>query len=78
MEIKNLVDEDFVNYVYKVSGGNPAIVEQMVMLSKDLKRNNLKFVNYHILLYKCLKYSCYHCLDLRHIAETIASLLRLK
>ena len=41
--------EDFVNFVYKVSGGNPAIVEQMVMLSKDLKRNNLKFVNYNSL-----------------------------
>ena len=41
--------EDFVNFVYKVAGGNPAIVEQMVMLSKDLKRNNLKFVNYNSL-----------------------------
>ena len=39
--------EDFVNFVYKVSGGNPSVVEQMVMLSKDLKRNNLKFVNYN-------------------------------
>ena len=39
--------EDFVNFVYKVSCGNPSVIEQMVMLSKDLKRNNLKFVNYN-------------------------------
>ena len=39
--------EDFINLAAKVSGGNPAIVEQMVMLYKDIKRNKLKHVSYN-------------------------------
>lgn len=38
--------KDFINLASKVSAGNPAIVEQMVFLYKDTKRNGLKFVNY--------------------------------
>lgn len=40
------ISEDFVNLVYKISGGNPADVEQTVCLIKDIKRNNLKNINY--------------------------------
>ena len=36
-----------INLAAKVSGGNPAIVEQMVMLYKDIKRNKLKHVSYN-------------------------------
>ena len=38
--------KDFINLAIKVSGGNPAIVEQMVLLNNDIKRNNLKNINY--------------------------------
>ena len=37
---------DFINLASKISAGNPSIVEQMVFLYKDIKRNGLKFVNY--------------------------------
>ncbi len=37
--------EDFVNLAYKVSSGNPSVVEQFVMLYKDVKRNKLKHVS---------------------------------
>ena len=40
------VGKDFMKLAAKVSCGNPAIVEQMVMLYKDIKRNNLKHITY--------------------------------
>ena len=40
------VGEDFVDYAYKISSGNPAVTEQLVFLYKDIKRNKLKSVNY--------------------------------
>lgn len=39
--------EDFINLAYKVSAGNPSIVEQMVFWYKDTLRNGLKFINYN-------------------------------
>ncbi len=39
-------DKDFIKQVYRVSNGNPAIVEQMVFLYKDTLRNKLKYVVY--------------------------------
>ncbi len=41
--------KDFVNLAIKVSGGNPAIIEQMVLLNNDIKRNGLKNINYNSL-----------------------------
>ena len=38
--------KDFINLAIKVSGGNPSIVEQMVLLNNDIKRNSLKNINY--------------------------------
>lgn len=38
--------EDFINLAAKVSVGNPSVVEQMVMLYKDIKRNRLKQTAY--------------------------------
>ena len=38
--------KDFVNLVTKVSNGNPAIIDQMVLLNNDIKRNNLKNISY--------------------------------
>ncbi len=43
------VGKDFMKVAAKVSCGNPAIVEQAVMLYKDEKRNNLKHLNYNSL-----------------------------
>ena len=40
------IGKDFMKLAAKVSGGNPAIVEQSVMLYKDIKRNGLKHINY--------------------------------
>ena len=40
------VGSDFVNFATKISAGNPSIVEQVVMLYKDIKRNHLKYVSY--------------------------------
>ena len=40
------VGKDFMKLAAKVSAGNPAIVEQAVMLYKDIKRNGLKHLNY--------------------------------
>lgn len=37
--------KDFVNYAVKVSGGNPSIAEQMVLLNTDIQRNNLKRIS---------------------------------
>lgn len=37
---------DFCKLAESVSQGNPAIIEQMVLLYKDIKRNNLKQINY--------------------------------
>ena len=41
--------KDFINLAIKVSGGNPSIIEQMVLLNNDIKRNGLKNVNYNSL-----------------------------
>jgi len=41
--------KDFIKLAVKVSGGNPAVVEQMVMLYQDIKRNNLKHIAYNSL-----------------------------
>lgn len=38
--------KDFINQAYKISAGNPSVVEQMVMLYKDTKRNGLKYVTH--------------------------------
>ena len=38
--------KDFINLAVKVSAGNPSVVEQMVLLYKDTKRQGLKHVNY--------------------------------
>lgn len=38
--------KDFINLAIKVSGGNPSLIEQMVLLYADIKRNNLKNINY--------------------------------
>ncbi len=38
--------KEFMNITSKNCGGNPAFIEQMVMLYKDLTRNNLKFLAY--------------------------------
>ena len=40
------VGSDFTKLAAKVSSGNPAAVEQMIMLYKDIKRNGLKHINY--------------------------------
>lgn len=40
------IGKDFINLAIKVSHGNPSIVEQMVMLYKDIKRNQLKHICY--------------------------------
>ena len=40
------VGKDFTKLAAKVSLGNPAVVEQMVMLYKDIKRNGLKHLTY--------------------------------
>lgn len=53
--------EDFVNLAYKISNGNPSIVEQLIMLNKDIKRNNLKYVN---------------CNSIEDILETRLSILK--
>jgi tetratricopeptide (TPR) repeat protein/ribosomal protein L40E len=39
--------KDFINLAIKVSGGNPSVVEQMVLLNNDIKRNKLKNINYN-------------------------------
>jgi len=41
--------KDFVNLAIKLSGGNPAFIEQMVLLNNDIKRNSLKNVSYNSL-----------------------------
>ena len=65
------VGEDFVNLAYKVSSGNPAIVEQMVLLHKDIVKNKLKHIQYssidniidsRLLLLKQEDYSAYRML----------------
>lgn len=43
------VGEDFINLAYKNSMGNPAVIEQMVLLHKDASRNKLKYVQYDTL-----------------------------
>lgn len=40
------VGSDFTKLAAKISKGNPATVEQMVMLYKDIKRNGLKHIAY--------------------------------
>lgn len=41
--------KDFVNLAIKISGGNPSVLEQMVLLYNDIKRNNLKNMSYNSL-----------------------------
>lgn len=41
--------KDFINLAIKVSGGNPAVIEQMVFLNSDIKRFGLKNINYNTL-----------------------------
>ncbi len=41
------LDDDFVNNAFKISSGNPAIIEQMVLLHKDLSKNRLKYIQYN-------------------------------
>ena len=41
------VKDDFINLALKVSNGNPSIVEQMVLLYKDIRRNGLKHITYN-------------------------------
>ena len=43
------VGKDFMKLAAKVSNGNPAVVEQAVMLYKDVKRNGLKHLSYNSL-----------------------------
>ncbi len=38
--------KDFINLATKVAGGNPSILEQMVLLNNDVKRNQLKNLTY--------------------------------
>lgn len=40
------IGKDFIELSAKISGGNPAFVEQMVMLYKDITRNNLNHLTY--------------------------------
>ena len=47
--------KDFVNLAMKISNGNPAIIEQMVLLNNDIRRNKLKNINYQNLI-TILKY----------------------
>lgn len=41
--------KDFINFAVKTSGGNPSVLEQMVLLYKDIKRNNIKNLSYNSL-----------------------------
>ena len=41
--------KDFINHIVKISGGNPAIIEQMVLHDLDLKRTGLKNYSYNSL-----------------------------
>ena len=43
------VGKDFMKLAAKVSCGNPAVIEQMVMLYKDVNRNGLKHLQYDTL-----------------------------
>ena len=43
------VGKDFMKLAAKISNGNPAVVEQAIMLYKDVKRNNLKHISYNSL-----------------------------
>ena len=38
---------DFIKLATKISGGNPALLEQLVFLNDDIKRNGLKNVSYN-------------------------------
>ena len=50
MFLKNFTDlkfgKDFIDLATKISGGNPSIIEQMVFLNNDIKRNGLKNTSY--------------------------------
>ena len=41
------IGSDYIKIAAAFSGGNPAYAEQMVMIYKDIKRNNLKHINYN-------------------------------
>lgn len=38
--------EDFANLAFKISAGNPAVIEQMIKLYKDAQRNGIKNISY--------------------------------
>ena len=40
------IGDDFINLAYKISAGNPSVIEQMLLLYKDAKRKGLKSVSY--------------------------------
>lgn len=40
-------DREFIKTTSKISCGNPSIVEQIILLNKDIKRFNLKQLNYN-------------------------------
>ena len=42
-------NSDFVKFAYKISKGNPAIVEQLILLNNDLKSKNLDHIEYKTL-----------------------------
>lgn len=65
------VGKDFINLAYKISSGNPAIVEQMVLLHKDSLKYNLRQVQYssidniiktRLSMLKQEDYKAYRCL----------------
>ena len=37
--------KDFIKQAYNISAGNPSIIEQLVMLEQDAKRNNFSIIN---------------------------------
>ena len=41
--------EDFINLACKVSSGNPAVIEQMILLHKDITKKKLKHIQYNSL-----------------------------
>ena len=43
------ISKNFSDYVYRLSGGNPSIVEQAVMLLKDSNKNGYKYVKHNSL-----------------------------
>ena len=40
------LSKDFINLTIKISGGNPSMVEQLILLKKDVTRCNSKNINF--------------------------------